>query len=53
MAATEERRRGVARASITRLEEHTIKLEEKEKLKNVDQFATWGLVKRLEYLDTN
>ena len=39
MAGVEKRHRGIARGSITRLEERIRKLEEKEELKEVDRFA--------------
>ena len=47
------RRRGVALSSITRLENHVIDLEAKDKLTHENLIAIKGLIKRLESLDAD
>ena len=50
-AALARRRRGITRASITRLEEWIVKIEEKDKVKDSDLPSVRRLIKRLETLD--
>ena len=55
MSQLARRQRGIARASITRLEDRINKMEEKgkEEFKESDRLAVQRLIKRLETLDAD
>ena len=53
MDALARKRRGTARASITRLEERILKFEEKVELKAIDQASVQRMIKRPEGLDSD
>ena len=44
-------RRGIARASLTRLEKHIIKFEDKPKLSKVDRQTVQSLIEKVQSLD--
>ena len=53
MAALARKRRGIARASITRFEECIVKFEDKIELKASDHTSIQCMVKRLENMDAD